>query len=103
MKNLFDNKVGPSNSQEENEIANQSKESTLQIAIAQPTEISLTQRVPTSKVDINYNGIPDEIEILMWKYAAQVMNRLFFFISLIYAAALYIWYFSSMAYIKNSI
>ena len=103
MKNLFDNKVGPSDSKEENEITNQPQESTLPIAITQPTQIPLTQRVPTGKLDINDNGITDVTEILMWKYAAQVMNRLFFFISLIYAAALYIWYFSSMAYIKTSI
>ena len=102
MKNLY-NKEGPSDSKEENEITNQPQESTLPIAITQPTQIPLTQRVPTGKLDINDNGIPDEIEILKWKYAAQVFNNLFFYISLIYAAVLYIWYFSKIAYLKNSI
>ena len=76
----------------------------LQVDIPQPSQSPLTKpKNNTDKKDANNNGMTDEIEILMWKYAAQVLNNFFFYISVIYAAILYIWYFTRIAYLKYSI
>jgi len=47
--------------------------------------------------------ISDKQKMITWKHSAHVFNTFFFYLSLIYAAVLYIWLLARIHYLQESV
>lgn len=62
--------------------------------------VQLNKTIKTmKKFDLKF--IQDEHKKLKWKYAANCLNTLFFYLSILYAVIIYVTFFVEMSYTTN--